>query len=356
MKQKNHTFFRILLMVVLYALIRPVATHYLETREVWPAFWLLLLTGILGIFIQLMAHELGHLVGGALTGYRFSSLRVLHLLLVKKPTGLRLFWPAIDGRGGQCVMEPPQVPLEKLPVVWYNLGGILANLLLTLVFVALYALADLGDWGRLFSGLNAAMGVYTLLANALPFVGPYNDASNLLRMRKDPEEKRTFRDTMRLHCAMDRDVPPRMLPEEWFQGNGEPLFPGVYILRLLDQQRYQEARQLTERYLTPETPPVLRREMLMFRLLCHAFLEGGGPPLLELCTPELQAHLNRQKKDLGTLRTRYLLAMLGRKNPQQAEFWLKQCHRRMKRYSNRGYVALEEKLLAHIRKKAAETP
>ena len=65
-------------------------------------------------FLQLIIHEGGHLVAGLLTGYRFVSFRVLNWLLIRKDG--RLQWRNFElaGTGGQCLLAPPDKPLDQI--------------------------------------------------------------------------------------------------------------------------------------------------------------------------------------------------------------------------------------------------
>ena len=92
----------------------------------------------LAFLVQTVLHEGGHLLFGLWSGYRFSSFRVLNLMWVKVDGRLRLRRLSILGTGGQCLMAPPEPVEGKIPVVAYNLGGVVVNLLAALLCLGLY--------------------------------------------------------------------------------------------------------------------------------------------------------------------------------------------------------------------------
>ncbi|MGN1073610.1 MAG: hypothetical protein ACI4QB_01345, partial [Eubacteriales bacterium] len=98
----------------------------------WQSILSLLLMLVLlyaALFGQLVIHEAGHLVFGLKTGYRFSSFRIGSLMWLKENGRLVRRRLSLAGTGGQCLMEPPALVNGRMPVVLYNLGGCIMNLI-----------------------------------------------------------------------------------------------------------------------------------------------------------------------------------------------------------------------------------
>ncbi len=87
------------------------------------------LSAIIAVPLLVLIHEGGHLVCGLISGYRFVSFRIFNMTLIKDNGRLRIKRYAIAGTGGQCLLTPPDKPDDKVPVILYNSGGVLANLL-----------------------------------------------------------------------------------------------------------------------------------------------------------------------------------------------------------------------------------
>ena len=59
------------------------------------------------IVLNTFFHELGHLIFGLLTGYRFLSFRIFGLMLTRESGSLRFKKHSMPGTLGQCLMAPP---------------------------------------------------------------------------------------------------------------------------------------------------------------------------------------------------------------------------------------------------------
>lgn len=118
----------------------PQATHDLLAALGYVA------VGVAGLAAGLLAHEAGHGVAGLMSGYRPVSFRLLSLVFTGDGRGrLRVRRYGIAGTFGQCLMEPPAGPADRLPVVAYNLGGIVANALLALAAAGVACAAGPGS-------------------------------------------------------------------------------------------------------------------------------------------------------------------------------------------------------------------
>jgi hypothetical protein len=91
---------------------------------------LLLCTAIailLSFSLQIIFHELGHLLFGKITGYRFWFLRILDLVLIKEQNKWSLKRYGSYGSLGQCLMLPSKGYQKNIPYALYHLGGIIVN-------------------------------------------------------------------------------------------------------------------------------------------------------------------------------------------------------------------------------------
>ena len=135
-----------------------------------------------GILLTVPVHESGHLLGGLMTGYRFSSIGILGVYLCRDEDGFRLK-KRKDSPIGQCIMYPDRP--DRTPVILVS-GGILANLAVGAFFTWIGVGAKSIDATAVFlsaGGIMAALGIL----NAVPF-SRTNDAA-------------TFRDIVRFEGA-----------------------------------------------------------------------------------------------------------------------------------------------------------
>ena len=99
----------------------------------------LVLILVVAYFLQIIIHELGHLIFGLMTGYRFKSFRIGSLMLIRNADGKLSFKRlSIAGTAGQCLMGPPDIENGKIMHILYNFGGVIANLTAAVIFDILY--------------------------------------------------------------------------------------------------------------------------------------------------------------------------------------------------------------------------
>ena len=169
-------------------------------------------------FLQLIIHEGGHLVAGLLTGYRFVSFRVLNWLLIRKDD--RLQWRNFElaGTGGQCLLAPPDKPLEQIDTRWYNAGGVLANVITAVLAIVLMYTVDMPFWLHALMFLMTFIGVSFALLNGIPMKvgGVANDGLNLFQMEKDRPAKLSFCNILDVNARCQEGEPYAEMPEHLF--------------------------------------------------------------------------------------------------------------------------------------------
>lgn len=213
------------------------------------------LASLAAFIVQLIVHEGGHLVAGLLTGYKFVSFRFLNFTLIRKDG--RMQWRKYDlaGTGGQCLLTPPDKPIDEIDTRWYNAGGVLANLLLSLLGIILLITVDMPGWLNIFWGVTAFIGIFFAITNGIPMKlgGVANDGHNLFQMEKDPTGKRYFLNILKSNALNQEGVQPKDMPADLFELPEQPcdwkdqLFVGNVLLsasRMMNLHQWEEAYEL----------------------------------------------------------------------------------------------------------------
>jgi len=210
---------------------------------------------IVAIVVLVPAHEAGHLVSGLLTGYKFVSFRIFNLTFIKIDGKLRVKRFSVAGTGGQCLLTPPDLPLEQIPTGWYNAGGVLANILILLI-VLLFFRQDLNP--VLFDALVifCITDAIIILINGIPLKsgGIGNDAYNMLYLRHNLTSKRALMIQLRSNALIQDGIRSKEMPDEWFEWKTDidfrnPLevsIPLMYASRLIDELNFEDAYQKFE--------------------------------------------------------------------------------------------------------------
>ncbi len=186
-------------------------------QEILGIAWLLLAT-LFAFILNIIIHEAGHLVAGLMTGYKFVSFRFFNWTLISKDGRLRWRNFELKGTGGQCLMAPPDKPLEEIDTRWYNAGGVLANAVTSLIAIVLIWALDLTSWLNILLAVMALFGILGVLTNGIPMKlgGVANDGYNLLQLEKDQAAKQSFCNVLELNALNQEGKTYGEMPERLF--------------------------------------------------------------------------------------------------------------------------------------------
>ena len=307
-------------------------------------FAVMILALYLLLFLQIVVHEGGHLVFGLLSGYKFSSFRVASFMWIRQEGKLRFKRLSLAGTGGQCLMDPPDMVDGKLPVVLYNLGGSLLNLISAVLCGGLYVLTrDLAYWPVIFL-MSAFIGVSYALVNGIPLrLGAVdNDGHNALALGKDPAALRSFWIQMKMAALQSQGVRPKDMPEEWFEAPDEigmqnsltAVLAVFRCNRLMDERKFQAAREEMALLVSGKNALMgLYQNLLTCDLMyCELLFENRPDRLERMYTKGQKKFMKNMKKYPSVLRTQYAYALLAEKDQKKAEKFLKQFEKVGKSY------------------------
>lgn len=206
---------------------------------------------IVSLFLLVTIHEGGHLVCGLLSGYHFVSFRLFNLTVIRSEGRLRAKHFAVAGTGGQCLLSPPDLPLKDIPVIWYNFGGILANIVAGLIVLPLLRIHTIPPLLYESVVIFLLTDLFLILTNGIPMQagGIGNDAYNIIMLRKNEKSKRALMLQLRSNALIQEGVRPKDMPAEWFVTEGEPDYrnplevsiPLMEASRLIDEMKWDEA-------------------------------------------------------------------------------------------------------------------
>ncbi len=178
----------------------------------------MLLAALIATILNIVLHEAGHLVAGLMTDYKFVSYRFFNWTLIRKDGRLQWRNFELGGTAGQCLMAPPDKPLEEIDTRWYNAGGVLAQIIITLLAIVLLWAMDLPDWLDMLLGMMALFGILGVLTNGIPMKlgGVANDGYNLLQLDKDLAAKQSFCNVLELNARNQEGQTYGEMPERLF--------------------------------------------------------------------------------------------------------------------------------------------
>ena len=279
-----------------------------------------------GIFLQLIIHEAGHLVFGLKSRYQFSSFRIGSFMWLKENNKIVCRRLSLAGTGGQCLMVPPQMQDGKIPVILYNLGGCIMNLVASAVFLIIYFLIPKGTVISLFCIMMVLIGVVIALMNGIPLrLGTVdNDGYNALSLGKNPDAMQAFWLQLKVNEQITKGIRLKDMPDEWFavpddkaMQNSMVATQGVFATnRLMDQQRFEDADRLIAHLLEIDSGIIglHRNLMICDRMYCELIHDNRKEILEEMLTREQIKFMKAMKKFPSVVRTEYAYALLALKD------------------------------------------
>lgn len=208
---------------------------------------------MLTYFVNICLHETGHMIFGLLTGYKFSSLRFGKLMLVKKEGKLEFCRYSLPGTGGQCIMTAPECSLEEMPVVLYNLGGLIINLIFAVLgFVLFLCINSSNSIIGMLLLIFALTAFLVLITNGLPFVQLGTDGANTIILYKDLKARSAFRNQLEVAKYMSDGYAISEMPEQLFNfDKSTPMTNPLVTAQAVNcynylsaNKKYEEAREM----------------------------------------------------------------------------------------------------------------
>lgn len=272
------------------------------------------------IFTHIIIHETGHLVFGLISGYSFKSFRIFSLTFIKTGDRIQRKKYSVKGTAGQCLMSPPKRNEDgSFPFVLYNLGGGLANLIVSLPFLAALMLTDNVIVSTIFISF-ATSGIMIAATNLIPMdLGVQNDGMNVKGMLKHKYLRDSFYLQLKVYDEMSNgkliteyDPGVFAMPEDADIRYSLTAFNIMYkYYRYLAVHDFESAYEYLEKMLEKKNKyPIgtlnsLQAEQLFFMVLHHR-------PVQEIASlyKRMRIILNVSKTDISVQRIRYIYEAL----------------------------------------------
>ena len=150
----------------------------------WDISWLDAVFGVLGLVVSsviaIAMHEVGHMLGGWLSGYRLMIFSLLLLAVQRTPDGWRVSRsPAGMPYSGCCLMEPT-VPEERFRFGLFGAGGFLMNFIMAVICWGACVVFDLSGIAAGLLETCAMVNAIAGFGNAIPLsIAVNNDGAAL---------------------------------------------------------------------------------------------------------------------------------------------------------------------------------
>ncbi|MDO4814731.1 MAG: M50 family metallopeptidase [Gemella sp.] len=296
---------------------------------------LIIITSFFGILVsinlQTFIHELGHLVFGLLTGYKFSIFRVGSYALKRNhiTNKFEIKKQKISGTGGQCLMIPPKKVDGEYPVILYNLGGPIFSLLggLPLFFIDNVE----NPYLNLFLLIFGVVGLAYALVNGIPFKSKMlaNDGYNAYILYKSEHARESLYRQLVINHEYMQGKRLVQMPDEWFEipegldmkNHLAAAIPIFKENRLFEEMKFNEVRSLINELKTGDYNLVgLYEAMLNIDLATIDLIEKGKQADLSILEDKNAKTIMHAMKDhLNIQILNYALAIIKDEDKEKAE-------------------------------------
>lgn len=318
-----------------------------------------ILSLLLSFILHLILHEGGHCVAGLLSGYRFVSFRIGNITLLRTNNKLCIKRFSLEGTAGQCLMMPPQRPINKIPTIFYNLGGVLFNVIFSLIGIIIFIFttsATIASCSIIF----AMIGLLLALINGIPMKvgGVSNDGNNVLYLNKNIKAKEAFVYQLITNALVQDGTRPAELPEEYLSFDTDidykdPLAVNWLILSasvLIDKQEYDRAYTILD-YAMQHSKEIMQLFVneIACELLFTALLTGHIEQAKELYNNDLARYIEQHKNVMSAKqRISCAIALYIDKDAEKAQKIYSEVRNQRDSYLMQGEVKMDLALMEEI--------
>ena len=311
----------------------------------------------LGMHLQLILHEIGHLIFGLISGYKFSSFRIGNIMLIKQKNKLKIKIFKVAGTSGQCIMTPPELANNKIPVLLYNFGGAIFNILFAMLFIAIYFIFQNNNIINYMVKILAIYGIYFAALNGIPMkMGTIdNDGFNALSLNKNEEAQKAFWTQLKINEMLAKNKRVKEMPEEWFNLDKDADLKNSIVAtievyncnRLMDEHEFKKANKKMEKLLKQENAiaGIYQNLMICDRIYCE-LIEKNFEAANKLYNNEQKKFMKSMENHPSIIRTNYAISLLLEKDQAKANKFLKSFRKRIKSYPYPSDIKSERELIS----------
>lgn len=310
---------------------------------------------IITYIFQVVIHESGHLIFGLITGYRFSSFRILSKVIIKKDGKLSLRINASNG-AGQCLMLPPK---HHKPYILYNIGGIILDIISAFIF-SLIAFSNntIGFHIRTFSLLISFMGVGSAVINGLPILIKNNDTDNCLKFKRHKATLHSYYTLLELLALLQDGKTYSELPYDKIklESNQDIILPFVENQKIwecyyfMDNQNWSKAKKCLaayEPYINKISKDIL--EAIQLEKLFLSIVMRDNPAIIDELYNKVISIMKKRDKDLDILRIKIAYEIYRSKtNIKLIEKYIKRFNKISRNYLYQGRSKFNKKMLQAV--------
>lgn len=281
------------------------------------------------IVVNTFFHELGHLIFGLLTGYRFLSFRIFSFMLIRENGVLNFKKRAMPGTLGQCLMAPPSYQGGNYPFMLYNLGGILFGGIISLALVIVSLTVPMHMTLQFFCLMAGWIGLVLNFVNAIPQSGKkaMNDGTNTYYAKKSPAAKAALWNQLQYVALHAKGFRSKEMPDTLFSvplteelNNPLTVWQGLAAVeRATDLHEFDRAKEIASHLFNNALVEIpLYRAALVSEMLYLELITDCDPDRVDDLYHMMKLFAPILKKSISTHRVLYAYHLLRRNDERLA--------------------------------------
>ncbi|MDF2473598.1 MAG: hypothetical protein K0R21_1380 [Anaerocolumna sp.] len=371
-KQKIITWIALLIFMIIGGIFGFLGALYIDKNlnmfsdNLWTDLLMeaaLIASVILIFYVHIIVHEGGHFIFGKLSGYKFLSFRIGSLTIVSDNNKYKLKRFKIAGTGGQCLMMPPESDGYHYPYILYNLGGVIANIVVSILCLIFYWVQSSINLFSILLIVSIFLGLILAFTNALPLKigGVANDGYNVYYLRKDEEARRAFGILLKVNGLLTTGTRLRDMPSDWFElppnaDLNNHIISSIRALKcsyLHDKMQFAEAKALIEDILenVPNLLIIYQNELRCELLFYEIIGQCREDVIQQLYTKELKKYIKVTASYASKRRLLYAYALLVENNEKKAQKELAAFEKIVKTSPYKADIESEKEMIALIQER-----
>ncbi|CCY82848.1 putative uncharacterized protein [Prevotella sp. CAG:1185] len=349
---------------VIGKIIKPMIYADISSADVALTLFLALVFFVLSFIIHIVVHEAGHMIAAMARGWKFLSFMIMGVVLNRRNGRLRLSRFSMAGAAGQCLMLPPENGDTPFGIALYNAGGVLANLLLTVVASVILFMPSTHHslTAIVFLLCVIIVGLYLIIMNGIPhkLAGLPNDGLNMLSLRNDKFATMVFLRSMRLIGYLMQDDTSRLEAMTYMYDDRDINFSNpIHVMALssdlslamlrMDFGKANAIMQRAELHIS-RMITIYRNELTLERIYLTLIRPHYPDDINRLLDKSISKYLQVQSVFRpSALRVQYALAAIHEADSNKAEKIYERFQRVSRKYYLQGEIKYEQQLVDFVR-------
>lgn len=345
-------------------IIKPMLHADLSAADVALTIFMALVFFVLSFIIHIVVHEAGHMIAAMARGWKFLSFMIMGVVLSRRDGSLRLSRFSMAGAAGQCLMLPPENGDTPFGIALYNAGGVLANLLLTVIASVILFIPSIHHSlaTTVFLLCIIIVGLYLIVINGIPnkLAGLPNDGLNMLNLHKDEFSTMVFLRSMRLVGYLMQDDTSRLESMTYMCDDREINFSNpIHVMALssdlslamlrMDFNKANAIMQRAEPHMS-RMITIYRNELTLERIYLTLIRPHYPEDINRLLDKSISKYLQVQSVFRpSALRVQYALAAIHEADSSKAEKIYERFQRVSRKYYLQGEIKYEQQLVDFVR-------